>query len=81
MLRAFELRLLKTQGYLGDAEKHLTPMARHHFSDLLSLPFVELPPLNRATQKELARPFWEQRRNLGLKPTKSAQFLKQFQEN
>ena len=81
LLRAFELRLLKTQGYLGDSEEHLAGAALDYFEVLMTAPFAALPTLDREIQRDLARPFWAQRKALGLKPTKSAQFLKQFQRN
>ena len=79
LLRAFELRLLKLQGLLGDPATLGLQAALAHFQSLLERPLNDLPELSRDLQRDFARPFWEQRRILGLKPTKSAQFLKQFQ--
>ena len=80
LLRAYELRLLKIQGLLASVETLGSSEALPHFQSLLERPLNDLPMLSREIQKVLARPFWEQRRILGLKPTKSAQFLKQFQQ-
>ena len=74
LLRAFELRLLKTQGYLGESDKHLAGAALDHFDVLMTEPFATLPSLDREVQKDLARPFWAQRKSLGLNLLKCTVF-------
>ena len=79
LLRAFELRLLRTQGLLAPLATWVPQERLAEATALVTGPLTELPVLPVDVQKQFALPFVRHWREMGLPPTKSAQYLKQFQ--